>query len=468
MNRSKSRHEARFEPSMTLALGFFLIILVGSGLLSLPIASSSRMPTRFIDALFTATSAVCVTGQVVVNTSLYWSAFGKVVIVLLVQVGGLGFVTFVAGLSMLLRRRLTLKDRLVIQASFGRDRFGGMVKLVRKVGIGVLAVEALGAIILAIRFVHGYGMPIPAAMASGAFHSINAFCNAGFDIMGEQSLLVYQGDVLINAVIMLLCAIGGIGFSIWFEVYELVMTKIHDREMPLSVLVGRFSLHAKLAIWIGCALTVLGTCFFFISEFNNDSTMGLLSIPRKLLVSLFQAVATRSVGFATISQDALEDSSKLMTAGLMLIGGAPGGTAGGLKTTTLGILCISMFSSIRGKKEMEAFGRTIPHDVLQKAVTVLLMLVSLLFLSMMVLTFSERGTPHGEDTMNLFVEAAAACSTAGLATGATADLSAIGKATLAVCMFIGRLGPIATVMAMRLHHHSAHACKYPEERVFIG
>lgn len=459
----------RYEPSVTLLIGFGAVSLLGCILLMLPFAAQSGEATPFVDALFTATSAVCVTGQVVVNTFHHWTSFGKAVIITLIQVGGLGFVTFVTGFFLLIKKRVTLKDRLAIQASFNRERLDGLVKLVRSVALGTLLLEGVGGVILSVRFLLEPGERIGSALAKGFFHAISAFCNAGFDIIGEESLARYVGDPVVNIVIMALIVSGGIGFSVWFELVSRLRDIRARGAHNGGAHASRLSIHAKMALLYTAALILGGALFFLMAEYRNPQTLGALPLGGKVFASFFQSVTTRTAGFYTIDQAGMTLGSKLMTAMLMFIGGSPGGTAGGIKTVTLAVLVFSSVSILRGKRDIEAFGRSIPFSILQKALAMTTMMLVLLVVSTMVLTFSESASPFPHDLADLLIETSSVLGTVGLSTGITPHLSPLGKCTLIACMFVGRTGPITVAIGMTMRlAHSEHSVRFPEERVFVG
>ena len=349
--KSRAMHAA-----MVIAVGFALIILAGALLLMLPCAAKSGRATPFIDALFTATSATCVTGLVTVSTAVHWSLFGKCVILLLIQIGGLGFMSVMTAASLLLRRTITLRERMVIGAGFGLDSSGGIVRLMRRVLVGTFLLEGVGAGLLSIRFVQQFG-PLR-GVGMGVFHAVSAFCNGGFDLMGTPddpfcSLVHYAGDPLVNLTIMALIVLGGLGFFVWSDVWD------HRRFC-------RLSLHSKLVLAMSGVLLGGGFLLTLLFEWSNPATLGGMSVPHRLLAAAFQTVTLRTAGFNTIDQSALTDPSQAVACVLMLIGGSPGSTAGGLKTVTVAVLALSAVSALRGRTSVTAFGRTIePRSICQ-------------------------------------------------------------------------------------------------------
>ncbi|MDL2318645.1 Trk family potassium uptake protein [Eubacteriales bacterium OttesenSCG-928-A19] len=453
-------------PPQTITLSFAAMILVGAFLLNLPLASNDGQSVGFLNALFTATSANCVTGLVVVNTRAHWTAFGKIVILLLIQLGALGFISILTASMILLKRRVSLRSRTVIQAAFNQGSVGGMVRLVKRVFVITLAAEAIGALLLTVAFYADGDMSIGQAFCGGVFHAISAFCNAGFDIIGTESLTPYQGNVDINMVIMALIMAGGLGFTVWGEL--LARPKDHPRR-SLRHRLAFLSLHTKIALTVTAALTLLGAGVFLLLEWRNPATLGPMPPGTKLLAALFQSVTLRTAGFNSISQGDLTDFSKIFSGILMFIGGSPAGTAGGIKTVTLGVILIAMLSALRGKDRMEAFGRTLPLELLQKALTVTGTLLAVVFGAAIILYFTEQGSAYPHSTMDLLFESVSAAGTVGVSTGLTPHLSGAGKAVITVCMFLGRLSPVTVVVALNMKMRATDDnIGYPEERVIIG
>jgi trk system potassium uptake protein TrkH len=456
----------KLTPPQIITLSFALMILAGAALLSLPASSANGEGAGFLDALFTAASANCVTGLAVLNTKAQWSAFGKLVILALIQLGGLGLVAVMAAGAALARRKVSLEGSLLIQASFNQDNFGGMASLAKSVAKTTLAFEGIGAVLLAAGF--GFGTPgiTPGrALWLGVFHAVSAFCNAGFDIIGSEGLAPYQGDWFLNMVLIMLMVSGGLGFTVWGEIFA-------KREKPNSSLRrrwGQLSLHAKTALTATAILLLSGAALFLLFEWGNPNTLGPMPAHQKALAALFQSATLRTCGFNTISQGGLEGQSKLLACVLMLIGGSPASAAGGIKTVTIGVIIFSMVSVIKGKKRIEAFGRTIPLELLQKALTVSFAMAMVALASTFILCYTESGLPESFTIMDLLFESVSAVGTAGLTTGATPLLSPAGKIVATVCMFIGRLGPVTVAVSlnMKLGAESG-AIAYPHEGVIIG
>ncbi len=457
----------RLSPPQTITLSFAAMILVGAVLLNLPIASRSGESVGFINALFTATSANCVTGLVVVNTLQHWTLFGKMVILVLIQLGGLGWMTLMTLGMVFLRKRINLENRLIIQASFNQDNVGGMVRLVRTVITITLWFEGVGAVLLAAGFYFSSPrMGFLESLGKGVFHSISAFCNAGFDIIGPDSLVPYQNNYYICLIIIALVISGGLGFMVWGEMLARPAKKgrrgLRRRWIFLS-------LHSKMVLTVTAGLIVLGMGLFLLFEWNNPGTMGPLTVPQKMLASLFQSVTLRTCGYNTLHQGELTAPSQLLSCLFMFIGGSPSGTAGGIKTVTMGIIFVAMYSVFQGRRRVEAFGRTLPLDLLQKALAVVTTMLIVVVGSTFVLFYTEQASAFPHSLLDLLFESVSAAGTVGLTTGITPYLSAAGKVVLSICMFLGRLGPVTVVVSLNMRMRKGMAdIEYPSERAIIG
>lgn len=461
----KKHFSINLRPTQILVLGFLLMIMVGSILLNLPISSSNGKSIGYIDALFTATSAVCVTGLVVANTLVQWSVFGKIVILVLIQVGGLGFMTITTTLFILLGKKIRLKERLIIQEALNQYTLSGMVRLTRNIFLGTMFLEGLGAVLLSIRFVPEFGLRRGIFM--GIFHSVSAFCNAGFDIVGGDSLMPYVGDILVNFTIMSLIVLGGIGFTVWIDSIRVLKEK-KKYEYSLKKSFQRMSLHTKLTICLTMILIGLGFIFFLIIEGTNPGTLGQAGIKEKILGSLFQSVTTRTAGFNTIAQSQMADASKFLTIVFMFIGGSPGGTAGGIKTVTFGVIFLAVISVVKGKDDVEAFDKRISWDIVKKSLAVVV--ISLIVVIFVTIVLSLTQVTNRFPFMDLFFEAVSGFATVGLSLGVTPHLTVIGKILLSITMFIGRLGPVTMVVAFSLKDKRSikATIKKPEEKVMVG
>ncbi|MDF2595626.1 MAG: Trk family potassium uptake protein [Clostridia bacterium] len=451
------------DPSQVLVIGFLIVILVGTILLMLPISSSRGNATEFIDALFTTTSAVCVTGLVIVNTLEYWSTFGKAVILLCIQIGGLGFMTLVGMIFIITGKRITLKSRLIMQEAFNYDTTAGIVRFTKKIFIGTLLVELIGAILLCFTFIPQHGLI--KGIGYSIFHSISAFCNAGFDLVGGNSLTPYVGNDIVNFTIMALIILGGLGFSVWLDTLKAIKIKLHSAEhFTWKQAFYKLTLHTRLVWVITIALIVIGFIFFFLVEFTNANTLGNLTLKQKIYAALFQSVSPRTAGFNTLTLPELTNASKIMTMILMFIGGSPAGTAGGIKTVTMGVLILCAISTIKGREHTVVFKKKIPFIIIARAMAIIMISISLVIVMLMVLTFSEDAS-----FMEILFEIISAFGTVGLTLGLTPQLTFIGKLTIIVAMFIGRLGPITMAVALMMRQgKDKENIQYPEERVLVG
>ncbi|MEL7602383.1 MAG: potassium transporter TrkG [Bacillota bacterium] len=456
--------QRKMSASQIIALSFILVIIVGALLLFLPISQAADVDVKFIDALFTSASAVCVTGLTTVTTATTWNIVGKTVILCLIQIGGLSLITIFTYFTVHLGRKITLKERLTVQAAFNVNEISGMVRMVLLVIRGTLLCEGIGAVVL-FGFFLKQGLPWYQAIYSGLFHSVSAFCNAGFDLVGENSFVPYAGSVVLNFMVMGLIVLGGIGFSVWRDMYM----KFRYHFAPRPQRRPRLSLHSKLALGMTGVLLTVGALYFFISEYSNPGTLGPFSIPQKMLASVFQSVTLRTAGFSTIAQSALKDSSKLVSSIFMLIGGSPGGTAGGIKTVTIAIVLCSVWSTIRGYNQITVFERTIPIGILQRALTIIVIMLALWLTGTMFLLVSEQSSVFPHSAVDLLFEVSSALGTVGLTTGVTPFLTAFGKCIIIACMVIGRIGPIAIIISLLSSTTQVNErIQYPDEDVMIG
>lgn len=452
-------------PAHIITFSFLAIILIGTLLLALPISSNSGQSVGILNAMFTATSAVCVTGLVVVNTSLYWTMFGKVVILLLIQIGSLGFMSLFILVLVFLGRKITLRERILIQESFNLSTFKGIVSFLKRIIKGTFLIEGIGAIILSFRFVPIYG--IKKGIFYGIFHSISAFCNAGFDILGEVSLMDYKTDYMVKITIMALIILGGLGFSVWIDLLKYIKHLIDSKKENIGKYV--MSLHSKLALSITVILIFLGFITTFILEYNNLDTIGGLRLDQKVLTAFFQSITLRTAGFDSIGQANLSYGSKFLAIFLMAIGGSPGGTAGGIKTVTIGTLFFAVLSVIKGKDCVNAFKKNISFHTVQKALSVTMMMIFLIFVSTICLSISENNMDYNFEFIDLLYETTSALGTVGLSTGITPYLSFFGRIIIMFCMFIGRLGPITIALSLSFKKKSKkNVIHYPEEKIIVG
>jgi trk system potassium uptake protein TrkH len=443
----------RFTPPQILAMGFAIIIILGSFLLTLPIASEKHIATSFLDAFFTATSATCVTGLVVVDTGTHWSTFGEIVIISLIQIGGLGFMTMGTLVTLAFRRRISLKERLILQEALNQTSMEGIIRLIRKVLLYALVIEAIGAILLSIRF--SFDMPIGQAIYYGIWHGISMFNNAGFDLFGPitgpfSSFTAYVSDPLVNIVVTSLIILGGIGFIVIAD----VLGYSRDRRKLL--------LHTKVVLSMTAALIVIGTLVIFVFEFTNPLTLKPLDWAGKILSSYFQAVAPRTAGPNTIDLLALRQATQFFIIILMFIGASPGSTGGGIKTTTFAILIGAIIAMLRGKDDIVLFRYRLAKDRIYKAITLTIFAMFLVVFVTMVLSTTEDA-----EFLRILFEVTSAFGTVGLSMGLTPELTMIGKFLISVMMFVGRLGPITLAYALTPKQEK-ELYKYPEGKITIG
>lgn len=443
-----------------IALGFASAIIVGTILLCLPVSSASGLATPFIDALFTATTSVCVTGLVVVDTFAHWSVFGQAVILVLIQCGGLGIISFTTGVMLVIGRRVTLKDRLLLEDAFNLNTLSGLVRFLKRVIKGTFIIEALGAVGYMFIFIPRFG--VAKGIWVSVFNSVSAFCNAGMDIIGKVSLMEYTGNLAVNVITMTLIILGGIGFIVWWDVLRVFRLR-KAGEIKKGQTFQRLSLHSKIILATTACLILAGFLVVFFVEFRNPETLGKLPFGEKVLAALFQSVTTRTAGFATISQAGLRNATALFCSLLMFIGGSPVGTAGGIKTSTIALLAIATLSLIRGKEEASAFGRSISIKNIRKALAVTLISVMVLMGAMMILLCFEEGS-----FVDIAYETISAIGTVGLSRDYTGTLNVIGKLVIVLCMYMGRIGPISMAIAFGYKKSSKGKVSYPKEEVTVG
>ncbi len=457
----KRKKSVRWNTLRITAGGFLGIIFLGGVILYLPVSNTG--PIAFIDAMFTSVSAVCVTGLVTIVPASQFTLFGKAVLLLLIQIGGLGVIACAALFFLLLRRRITLRERIVLEETYSTGRLGGIVGIVRKVIAGTLFVEGLGALMYGIQFVPQYGLV--KGLWYSVFHAVSAFCNAGIDILGERSLAGYAVNPIVNITTILLIILSGIGFTVWFDVVDNVRRLIH-REVPIRWWFTRLKLHSKLAIIMTLILISVGTAFIFFSEYNNPDTIGTMSIGQKLMASMFQSVTTRTAGFYTFSQGAMHEESKLFCAILMFIGGSPGGTAGGVKTTTFAMLFLACVTFVKGGSDTECMGRKITVENFRTGFCVVMVAFTVFITGTIAILVIE---PDTVSLVNVIYETASATGTVGLTADLTTRLSRNSQIILMIMMYIGRLGPLTLVLTFAGRTHPRNKIReLPKEEIMVG
>lgn len=449
-----------FSPKLTapqlILIAFFSLIIIGSLLLWLPISSADGKSVSFTDAFFTSATSVCVTGLVTLPTVSAWSVFGKVVILLLIQIGGLGVITVMAELMILVHRKIGIADRMLIQDSFNLNTTSGIVKFTKKVVFGTLAVESVGALLYMTVFVPDFGIK---GVWYSVFNSVSAFCNAGIDIISENSLCGYALNPIINIVTCLLIILGGIGYIVWWDVVRVIKKRTKQKIKLWSSL----TLHSKIALFTTAVLIVTGAVCFYIFEYGNPETMKGLPVGDRILLSLFQSVTTRTAGFATVPQQNLTVSSSILSLLLMFIGGSPVGTAGGIKTVTFAVLAASAVSVIKNKNDVNMFGRRISISAVRKASAVAAVSFMIAFLSSLLLSCVTNAP-----ALDIFYETVSASATVGLSRNLTSSLNTAGKFIIAFTMYLGRVGPISLAIAITGKTKNENIVKNPFEEISVG
>ena len=450
------RHIRKLQPVQIIALGFMGMILLGACLLTLPVATRSGHSVGFLDALFTSTSAICVTGLITVDTGTVYSIFGQLVILLLIQAGGLGFMTVTTLIFIIIGKRISLSERMVIREQLNEETLSGLVKLIKRVLMVTFITEFIGAALLSIRFIPDFGLL--KGIYFSFFHAISAFCNAGFDLIGNfQSLMPYANDFIVNFTICALIVTGGLGFIVILDISK----KIRSGRK------SRLELHTKIVLITTVSLIVLGAIAFFLLEMNNPKTIGSpdLSPNGKFFASVFQSVTPRTAGYNTIDQNSMGGASKLLTVILMFIGASPAGTGGGIKTTTATVIFLLILAFIRGKKEVNVMHKRLDTGLILRAIViVLLSLLLVLFV-----TFILMMTENKDFTLDkILFEVTSAFGTVGLTCGITPSLSGIGKLLIIMTMYGGRVGLLTLSLALAKHQRTKDArIRYPEGKIIL-
>lgn len=458
--KKKTPRRVRLTTMQIVALGFFGVILLGGVLLWLPF--SNRQPIDFIDALFTSVTCVCVTGLVTVVPAEQFTLAGQVIMMCLIQIGGLGIIACTSAFFLILGKRISMKGRILIQQAYGLDTLSGLVKFIIRILKGTFLVEGIGAVLFMFKFIPEFGLL--KGIWYGVFHSISAFCNAGVDIIGNSSFIEYVRSPLINFTTMFLIVAAGLGFPVWHDI-AMNIKEVFKKRMPKRRLFTKLNLQSKIVLTMTAALLLFGTLGFFALEYNNPSTMGDMNVFEKFMASAFQSVTTRTAGFATVSQSGLTESSRLLGCVLMFIGGSPAGTAGGIKTTTMAMILLTVICVLRGKRDTECFGRRIDPDVVRSAMTIMVVTFIFWLSGVAALTVFEPG----KDVLNLMYEATSAMGTVGLSADLTPYLSRGSHVVLMLLMYIGRIGPVT--MALVFSGRADKTTQFrelPEKRIMIG
>ncbi|KJS83655.1 MAG: ATP synthase subunit J [Peptococcaceae bacterium BICA1-8] len=432
---------------------FTFLIIIGTILFSLPISTADGTRAPFLTAIFTATSAVCVTGLVVVDTATYWSTFGQVIIMILIQLGGLGLMTFATLFALFLGKRIGLQERLVLQESLNQIKLQGIVKLIYVIILVTVIAEGIGAILLAYKWSELIGWK--QSLYYGVFHSISAFNNAGFDLFGTltgefSGLTSFQTDPIIPLLIASLFILGGLGFIVILEIIE-------------KKSLFKLSLHSKIVLSVTGLLIVIGTLGIYLLEYSNPETMEGLSQWERFLTAFFQGVTPRTAGFSTVDISSLTVATQFLIILLMFIGASPGSTGGGVKTTTFAGVIIAIKSALLGKKDVEIFKKRIPQVIVGKMLAVVGLALTWVFFATMILIITEKA-----DFFITLFEVVSALGTVGLSIGLTPELSPVGRVVIMITMFLGRIGPLTVAIAITERARKPHNIKYPEEKIIVG
>lgn len=459
----KAQKKKPFSPMRRIAFSFFMVILIGSYLLTLDIANKSA-PIPYLDHLFIATSATCVTGLVPIVVADQYTVIGQVIILVLIQIGGLGFLTLFSMMIVWFRKKLSYTNKMLMQEALNQNSIKDISIYIKQVIMYTAFFEVLGAVLLSIQFIPDYG--VIKGIYYSIFHSISAFCNAGFDLLGANSLISYQTNVLVNCVIAGLIISGGLGFIVWVELRLVLKNyKEHFKVFKFCKFVNSLSLHTKITISMTLFLIVSGTAGIFILEYYNPQTIGQMTLPHKILASFFQSTTLRTAGFATVDIGSLHTPTKLLMSLFMFIGGSPAGTAGGIKTVTFAIIIFYVIALSRGSDSVKIMKRSIPDQVVKRSLTISMISFSIILICLFILTISEN-LPF----IDLLFETFSAFATVGLTASVTPFLTCIGKVVIIVLMYIGRIGPITMVLlfARKYNQMKGKDVAYPNGNVLIG
>lgn len=452
----KRRKNLRLSSTHIILISFLAAILVGTVLLMLPISSASGKAASFEDALFTATTACCVTGLVVEPTVSYFSSFGHIVILLLIQIGGLGIITVMAGITVAVNKKMGLSDRYLLQDAFNLSSLSGVVGFLKKVLKGTFVIEGIGALLYMLVFVPKFGLK---GVWISVFTSVSAFCNAGIDIIADNSLCDYADNPIVILVTSALIILGGIGYIVWWDIIRVVK----ERKLKKGNWFRRITLHSKISLVSTVVLLFAGTLLFLALEYDNANTLGTLSFPQKLMAAFFQSVTTRTAGFAAIPQESFTNASAIVSLLLMFIGGSPVGTAGGIKTVTFTVLLATAVSAVKNKNDVTMFGRTLSREAVRKALAVCFTSFSIVFISSVLLCAAT-----GASVLDVLYECVSACATVGLTRGITPTLGVLGKLIITATMYFGRVGPISLAIAFNVKKESQNIIKNPVEDISVG
>ena len=456
----KTTKKRKLTSAQWIPISFLAAIIIGTLLLMLPAAKVGEGGADITTAFFTSTTSICVTGLVVVDTFAYWTLFGKIVILILIQLGGLGIITVTSVVMVALHRRFSLSQSLLVHDAFNLDTMNGVIRFLTAVFKGTLVVEGLGALVYMITFVPKFGFL--RGVWYSVFTSISAFCNAGIDILGPDSLISYQDNPLVLCNTMMLIIMGGLGYVVWIDVFRNLRTGIRRNYSPITI-IKHFNEHTKLVLALTLGLILTGAVLVFALEYNNPDTIGEMGIGGKTINSVFQSVTFRTAGFASVPQDALRESTGVLGCFFMFIGGSPVGTAGGVKTVTMFVVFLNVISFIRNRKENVAFGRKVTSGMIHKASAIVMVSFSVTIVFMITLMITDN-----LPLIDSMYETFSATATVGLSRAVTSTLSIIGRWVIILAMYLGRIGPISMALFFRYDTKDRNQISYAEGRFFIG
>jgi len=451
----------KLRPAQQIALSFLGAIIIGTILLALPISHTSSS-ISLLDHFFIATSAVCVTGLTPQVTVEAYTLFGQSVILILMQLGGLGLMTFIAIFLLAIGGRLAHSEKLAVGEAVNRSSMADIGRFIRFIITYTLIFEILGMILLSVRFVPIYGWS--SGFFKALFISVSAFCNAGFDVIGRHSLQPFVSDVWVNLIVTTLIIMGGLGFSVWFDLTKSANSIIkHHRETKR--IIQHLQVHVKLVLFVTGVLLVGGWLFIFVAEFNNPLSLGSLGFMDKIMASFFQSTTLRTAGFSTLDISSLRPMTLMMMFFFMFIGGSPGGTAGGVKTTTIAIIVMMVITELTNRDHLVVYKRNIDKEIFRRAFAIVFLWLSVVFVGIMILTVTEQA-----DFIVIVFEAFSAMGTVGLSMGITPHLTSVGKVVIIILMFIGRIGPIALAFTLKSnrYHRMSNTIEYPSGHVIVG
>ena len=450
----------KLKSAQIIPLGFLSAIVLGTLLLLLPFSTAEGETTGILTALFTSTTSICVTGLVVVDTFSHWSLFGQIIILLLIQLGGFGIITVAAITLKIMRKKIGLQERILIQDAYNLEGFQGMVSFLTKVVRGTLYVEALGACMYAFRFVPEFGLV--KGLWISLFTSVSAFCNAGIDIIGPNSLINYNGSIYVNFVTMGLIVLGGLGFVVWFDFFN-VLSTAWDKKYSPKAFIRKMSPHSKLVLNITLILILAGALLVFLFERNNPATIGDMPLWKKVLCSLFQSVTFRTAGFASIPQESLTPETCVIGYLLMFIGGSPVGTAGGVKTVTFAVIILNVVSFIRSRSENVIFNRKISMEFINKATAIVTVSLFITITLTLLLMYTNK-----VNVVDACYEMFSATATVGLSRGLTSKLDSVGKIIVIIGMYLGRIGPITMALFFSVGRSEKNNINFPNGKFIVG